>query len=94
MADATRIDKNNRFWVINYFFPGDRKVLKPSNDILASKYGNGPSHSRSKRVERLIESEIKNLGDEKFLYLAIEDQGPGINKNLIDIFVPKGCRIL
>ena len=60
IADATRIDKNNRFWVINYFFPGDRKVLKPSNDILASKYGNGPSHSRSNRVERLVEYEIKN----------------------------------
>ena len=60
IADATRIDKNNRFWVINYFFPGDRKVLKPSNDILASKYGNGPSHSRSNRVERLVEYEIRN----------------------------------
>ena len=60
IADATKIDKNNRFWVINYFFPGDLKVLKPSNDILASKYGNGPSHSRSDRVERLIEYEIKN----------------------------------
>ena len=60
IADATRIDKNNRFWVINYFFPGDRNVLKPSNDILALKYGNGPSHSNSSRVERLIEYEIKN----------------------------------
>ena len=60
IADATRIDKNNRFWVINYFFPGDRKVLKPSNDILVSRYGNGPSHSRSSRVERLVEYEIKN----------------------------------
>jgi len=60
IADATKIDKNNRFWVINYFFPGDRKVLKPSSDILASKYGNGPSHSNSSRVERLIEYEIKN----------------------------------
>ena len=60
IADATKIDKNNRFWVINYFFPGDRKVLKPSNDILASKYGSGPSHSNSSRVERLIEYEIKN----------------------------------
>ena len=60
IADATKIDKNNKFWVINYFFPGDRKVLKPSNDILTSKYGNGPSHSKSNRVERLIEYEIKN----------------------------------
>jgi len=60
IADATRIDKNNRFWVINYFFPGDRKALKPGNDILASKYGKGPSHSNSNRVERLVEYEIKN----------------------------------
>ena len=60
IADATKVDKNNRFWVINYFFPGDRKVLKPSNDILTAKYGNGPSHSKSNRVERLIEYEIKN----------------------------------
>jgi hypothetical protein len=60
IADATRIDKNNKFWVINYFFPGDRNVLKPSHDILASKYGNGPSHNNSSRVERLIEYEIKN----------------------------------
>ena len=60
IADATRIDENNRFWVINYFFPGDRKVLKPSNDILSSKYGSGPSHSNSSRVERLIEYEIKS----------------------------------
>ena len=60
IADATRVDKSNRFWVINYFFPGDKKTLKPSDDILASKYGNGPSHSKSSRVERLVEYEIKN----------------------------------
>ena len=58
IADATRVDKNNRFWVINYFFPGDRGVLKPGYDILSSKYGEGLTHSKSERVERLVEYKI------------------------------------
>ena len=33
IADATRVDRNNRFWAINYFFPRDRGVLKPGDDI-------------------------------------------------------------
>ena len=60
IADATRVDKNNRFWAINYFFPRDRGVLKPGDDILASKYGEGLTHSRSERVERLVEYKIHN----------------------------------
>ena len=60
IADATRVDKNNRFWVINYFFPGDRGALKPGDDILVSKYGEGLTHSKSERVERLVEYKIHN----------------------------------
>ena len=60
IADATRVDKNNRFWAINYFFPRDRGVLKPGDDILASKYGEGLTHSKSERVERLVEYKIHN----------------------------------
>ena len=82
IADATRIDKDNRFWVINYFFPGDRKLLKPSNDFLASKYGNGPSHSNSSRVERLIEYEIKNgkVSLTKSAPIEIELEGEKISR--------------
>ena len=60
IADATRVDKNNRFWAINYFFPRDRGVLKPGDDILASKYGQDLTHSKSERVERLVEYKIHN----------------------------------
>ena len=60
IADATKTDEKNRFWAINYFFPGDKKTLKPSNDMLSAKYGNGPTHSLSERVERLIEYKIEN----------------------------------
>ncbi|MCA9758616.1 MAG: hypothetical protein KDA27_22660 [Candidatus Eisenbacteria bacterium] len=32
VTDATRVDEDGRFWVINYLWPGDRKILKPADD--------------------------------------------------------------
>ena len=58
IADATRIDQYNRFWAINYHYPGDKQTLKPSKDLMISKYGEGPTHSKSERVERLVEYKI------------------------------------
>ena len=61
ITDATKIDKNNKFWAINYFFPRDKKSLNPSDDdILVKKYGQGPTHSISDRVERIVEYKINN----------------------------------
>ena len=61
ITDATKIDQNNRFWAINYFFPRDKKSLNPSDDdILVNKYGQGPTHSISDRVERIVEYKINN----------------------------------
>ena len=61
ITDATKIDQNNRFWAINYFFPRDKKSLNPSDDdILVKKYGQGPTHSISDRVERIVEYKINN----------------------------------
>ena len=37
IADATRIDNNNRFWAINYFYPGDKSTLKPSKDFFSTE---------------------------------------------------------
>ena len=42
------------------FFPRDKKSLKPGKDLLIEKYGQGPTHSLSERVERLVEYKIKN----------------------------------
>ena len=64
IADATRL-VNNKFWVINYFYPGDKKILKPSKDLLVSKYGQGLTHSKSDRVERLVQ--YKMHGDKVVL---------------------------
>ena len=78
IADATRIDKNNRFWAINYFYPGDKSTLKPGKDFLVQNYGEGPTHSKSDRVERLVEYRInKNrivLTDNPHVELELEGE--------------------
>jgi len=60
ITDATRIDQNGRFWTINYFWPGDKKRLKPAADPIAATSGKGKTHQSSDVVERLIEFEIKD----------------------------------
>jgi hypothetical protein len=54
LTDATDLDADGRFWVSNYFFPGDSD-LKPSRDPLAERFGIGPTHRKSQIVERLVE---------------------------------------
>jgi hypothetical protein len=55
VTDATTLDAKNRFWVVNYFYPGDRDLLHPAVDSLAQRFGTGPTHRRSAVVERLVE---------------------------------------
>jgi hypothetical protein len=54
LTDATALDENNRFWAINYFYPGE-EVLLPEVDPVAEMYGEGPTHAASAGVERLLE---------------------------------------
>ena len=55
LTDATALDAQNRFWVLNYFYPGDRDLLRPAPDTLAHRFGTGPSHRTGEAVERLVE---------------------------------------
>ena len=55
ITDASAPDSGGRFWVINFFYPGDRAKLKPAPDAWGASYGLGPTHSRSATVERLME---------------------------------------
>jgi hypothetical protein len=55
LTDATALDAQNRFWVINYFFPGDRTLLRPAPDSLARRHGTGRTHRSAEVVERLVE---------------------------------------
>jgi hypothetical protein len=61
LTDATPLDEEGRFWVINYFFPGDSHLdLGP--DPLALTYGAGPTHAQQKIVERLVELQYTPRG--------------------------------
>ncbi len=59
ITDSTQIDENNRFWVINYFYPGDSDLYS-DNEPIAAEFGQGNSHSKNEQVERLLELEYKD----------------------------------
>ncbi len=62
ITDATALDKNNRFWAINYFWHGDYNLLKPGNDSFKNPFG---PVSRKKDLERILEFEF--TGDHFFV---------------------------
>ncbi len=59
ITDASSIDENNRFWVINYKYSGD-KFSRKAEDLITEQHGEGPSHKKYYNVERLIELELKD----------------------------------
>jgi hypothetical protein len=61
ITDATALDAGNRFWAINYYFPGESELL-PETDPLAERYGEGPTHIAYEPVERLVEFEYTASG--------------------------------
>ncbi len=77
ITDATGLDGSDQFWVINSFFPGDSDLL-PATDPLAEQHGEGPSHSQSEIVERLVELQYSDSGitltDEPPIQLQLEEE--------------------
>ena len=47
--------KKNKFWAINYYWPGDKKNLKPSLD----KLNKNKKINSDQTIERLVEFKIK-----------------------------------
>ena len=78
ITDASKIDASNKFWSINYFWPGDKKLLKPGRDRILGQVRAGKSHSNSDAVERLIEFEIKNdkitTSDQEPIQLVLDEE--------------------
>ena len=62
MTDATALDTAGRFWVTNFFYPSDRRSLRPAEDGLVARHGLGPTHSQSRTVERLVEFQLIERG--------------------------------
>ncbi len=62
LTDATELDENGNFWMINYLWPGDQKDRTFPSDAIAQKYGEGESHERLNTVERLLEFHYSPAG--------------------------------
>ncbi|NOZ03618.1 MAG: hypothetical protein GXO92_03295 [FCB group bacterium] len=62
ITDVTAADRAGNFWAINYFWPGDRKRLRPGPDPLIEKYGQSPTQVQSRAVERLLKFTISERG--------------------------------
>ncbi len=82
ITDATPADAEGRFWVINYFFPGDAEKLAPAADALLAQGGAGATHAANRAVERLVEMQVGATGvtlvDQPPLQLSLL---PGIARN-------------
>lgn len=61
LTDATEMDASGRFWMMNYFFPGDTDLL-PLSDPIRETYGAGITHTQSETVERLLEFQYSPQG--------------------------------
>ncbi|HEY83667.1 MAG TPA: DUF333 domain-containing protein [Chloroflexi bacterium] len=61
LTDATKLDGDNRFWAINYFYPGDED-LTPASDPIVETYGEGETHSANDGVERLLQFQYADSG--------------------------------
>jgi len=78
ITDATEINSDGRFWVINCFYQGDR-CLSVLKDGLIQFYNinQGKSHQRNLFVERLVELQYKNgkisLSNTKPIQLELKD---------------------
>jgi hypothetical protein len=80
VTDATAMDSEGRFWVMNYSFPGTSHAYEPAPDPLMARYGTGPTHARKPQVERLIELQMQPTGivltDRPPLQLQLSGEAP------------------
>lgn len=66
LTDATSLDADGRFWVMNYFFPGERAKLRPAppapsgpqTSAASSPRVTGATHRLSEAVERFVEFQL------------------------------------
>lgn len=74
LTDATTVAGDGSFWAINYFFPGDTKLL-PTDDQIAEEFGIGMTNQEYEQVERIIRMQISedgiHLADVTPIYLTL-----------------------
>ena len=60
LTDVTEVDGKGHFWALNFFWPGERKILKPGDDSILENITQGKTHKQFEHVERLIEYKIRS----------------------------------
>ncbi len=80
VTDATDLDDRGHFWVMNYFYPGEKEKLNPAPDPELEKFGKPDNYREGGCVERLLE--LRLTGDDRIvrtetppIYLQLSPDG-------------------
>lgn len=77
LTDASALDNQKRFWVINYYFPLERAKLDPAPDPELARFGDPESYDPDRCIERLIE--LRLTDDDRI----IRTERPPVNLELL-----------
>ena len=58
ITDVSDVDGKGRFWALNHYWPGERKILLPGKDFILDGFNEGETHQKYEHVERLVELKI------------------------------------
>jgi hypothetical protein len=86
LTDATALDEQGRFWVINIYWDGE-PVYYSDADSIALKFGEGASHRRQENVERLLEMQYSPEG------ISLTERPP-VQIKLSDLRIPRNWEAL
>lgn len=93
LTDATAIDENGRFWVMNIFMPIEF-WLYTNSDPISEKYGQGDTHSSYMNVERMLElqynGEFFSLTEREPVQLELIDESNSRNWEALVILEDMG----
>lgn len=97
LTDATLMDDEGGFWIINYFFPGDTH-LQVNEDPISTRFGLGETHQSNRPVERLVKLNLTQAGfvliDEPPLYLQLLENDEARNWEGIAMFGEEGFLLI
>jgi hypothetical protein len=97
VTDATMPDADGRFWVMNYFFPGET-FLAVDSDPLFEQYGMGTSQAAYGGYERIVAMQYSPAGitrvDQAPIQLLQTDESNGRNWEGVETLEDRGLLVV